>query len=42
MKSKAPQLHLEYRFYKTLGQAGEYQVTPKFKISMFDFNLILK
>jgi len=23
MKSKAPQLHLEYRFYKQLGQAGE-------------------
>lgn len=22
MKSKAPQLHLEYRFYKLLGQAG--------------------
>lgn len=24
MKSKAPQLHLEYRFYKLLGQAGTY------------------
>jgi len=23
MKSRAPQLHLEYRFYKQLGQAGE-------------------
>ena len=22
MKSRAPQLHLEYRFYKQLGQAG--------------------
>ncbi len=22
MKSKAPQLHLEYRFYKLLGQTG--------------------
>lgn len=24
MKSKAPQLHLEYRFYKLLGTHGEY------------------
>lgn len=24
MKSKAPQLHLEYRFYKLLGQSGGY------------------
>ena len=23
MKSRAPQLHLEYRFYRTLGNAGE-------------------
>jgi len=23
MKSRAPQLHLEYRFYKQLGQAGK-------------------
>ena len=23
MKSRAPQLHLEYRFYKQLGQAGQ-------------------
>ena len=26
MKSKAPQLHLEYRFYKLLGTQGEYCV----------------
>lgn len=25
MKSKAPQLHLEYRFYKLLGTHGEYR-----------------
>ena len=24
MKSKAPQLHLEYRFYKVLGTTGKY------------------
>lgn len=24
MKSKAPQLHLEYRFYKLLGSHGKY------------------
>lgn len=23
MKSRAPQLHLEYRFYKQLGQSGK-------------------
>lgn len=23
MKSRAPQLHLEYRFYKTLGNTGK-------------------
>lgn len=23
MKSRAPQLHLEYRFYKVLGNAGK-------------------
>lgn len=26
MKSKAPQLHLEYRFYKLLGSHGKYIV----------------
>lgn len=26
MKSKTPQLHLEYRFYKLLGTQGEYCV----------------
>ena len=26
MKTKAPQLHLEYRFYKLLGSNGEYRV----------------
>lgn len=26
MKSKAPQLHLEYRFYKLLGSHGMYNV----------------
>lgn len=26
MKSKAPQLHLEYRFYKLLGVQGKYSV----------------
>jgi serine/threonine protein kinase len=26
MKSKAPQLHLEYRFYKLLGTQGKYNV----------------
>jgi len=25
MKSKAPQLHLEYRFYKLLGQTGDWR-----------------
>lgn len=25
MKSKAPQLHLEYRFYKILGNVGTYE-----------------
>lgn len=25
MKSRAPQLHLEYRFYKQLGQAGKFE-----------------
>ena len=24
MKSRAPQLHLEYRFYRTLGNSGTY------------------
>lgn len=24
MKTKAPQLHLEYRFYKLLGSNGEF------------------
>jgi len=26
MKSRAPQLHLEYRFYKQLGQAGKLSI----------------
>jgi len=29
MKSRAPQLHLEYRFYKQLGQAGETEGVPQ-------------
>ncbi|XP_023245021.1 casein kinase I isoform X2 [Copidosoma floridanum] len=28
MKSKAPQLHLEYRFYKLLGTHGKYDANP--------------
>ncbi|XP_014671521.1 PREDICTED: casein kinase I isoform gamma-1-like, partial [Priapulus caudatus] len=28
MKSRAPQLHLEYRFYKMLGQYGEFTTGP--------------
>lgn len=29
MKSRAPQLHLEYRFYKQLGQAGMIYMANK-------------
>lgn len=36
MKSKAPQLHLEYRFYKLLGSHGK-----PFKLSAFNTQLII-
>ena len=28
MKTQAPQLHLEYRFYKQLGVHGEWEELP--------------
>lgn len=28
IKSRAPQLHLEYRFYRVMGQAGKYCYAP--------------
>ena len=31
MKSKAPQLHLEYRFYKLLGTHGKYEASSATK-----------
>lgn len=34
MKSKAPQLHLEYRFYKLLGSHGKLSLRP-FQIVLF-------
>ena len=32
MKSRAPQLHLEYRFYKQLGQSGKLAIATLFSI----------
>jgi hypothetical protein len=37
MKSKAPQLHLEYRFYKLLGSHGELKVTALHIIDVYIF-----
>ena len=36
MKSRAPQLHLEYRFYKQLGQAGKLTVATLYSIMIID------
>lgn len=37
MKSRAPQLHLEYRFYKQLGQAGEMR-HRLYEVNKYEFN----
>lgn len=39
MKAKAPQLHLEYRFYKVLGAHGELIFIQKYKIKKYFFSL---
>lgn len=39
MKSKAPQLHLEYRFYKLLGTHGEFTFLYNCFILIFTLNL---
>jgi len=39
MKSRAPQLHLEYRFYKQLGQAGKLNIATN--ITFFIFKTLL-
>lgn len=45
MKSKAPQLHLEYRFYKLLGTHGEYAIfifnKYLFKYVMLEHSLLI-
>lgn len=35
MKSKAPQLHLEYRFYKLLGSHGKLNYINKYSETSF-------
>lgn len=37
MKSKAPQLHLEYRFYKLLGSHGELKLIGIHIIDVYIF-----
>lgn len=42
MKSKAPQLHLEYRFYKLLGSHGMFVVLREIFISRKNLKFNLK
>ena len=42
LKSRAPQLHLEYRFYKALGQSGYIDYSIDFFIFFPAFMKLLK
>lgn len=41
MKSRAPQLHLEYRFYKQLGSGGKYNLANLAKCELLQVISIL-
>ncbi|KAI2662227.1 Casein kinase I isoform gamma-1 [Labeo rohita] len=42
VKSRAPQLHLEYRFYKTLGSAGKIRVGTRTAVTCIYLLCLLK